>query len=267
MEFWTGGSGVLRDKADRTMLQGPWRIELFGGLRAVQGDRVITRFRTEKTGVLLAYLAVHRERSFSREELIELLWPEADIDHGRMSLRTALSSLRRQLEPPVTAAFGVLAADPSQVRLNPAAIQTDVAEFERALESASEAQDDAERARLTATAAALYRGELLSGYYDDWIVPERERLAASHLEALRRLIRHHAQARELSRALGYAHAALQIDSLNEDLHRDVARLYLALGRSQAAAGQLEVLSRILRDELGRPPSEATRQLSEELTRR
>jgi hypothetical protein len=35
------------------------RIELFGGLRLLQGDRVITRFRTHKAATLLAYLALH----------------------------------------------------------------------------------------------------------------------------------------------------------------------------------------------------------------
>jgi len=30
-------------------------IELFGGLRVLQGDRVVTRFRTQKTASLLAY--------------------------------------------------------------------------------------------------------------------------------------------------------------------------------------------------------------------
>ena len=34
-----------------------WRIELLGGLRAVQADRVVSRFQTQKIGLLLAYLA------------------------------------------------------------------------------------------------------------------------------------------------------------------------------------------------------------------
>src|SRR5690349_4751034 len=78
------------------MLQGPWRIEMFGRLRCIGADRVLDRFRTEKTAVLLAYLAYHLDRTHSREELIGLLWPEADTARGQMSLRTAISSLRRQ---------------------------------------------------------------------------------------------------------------------------------------------------------------------------
>jgi hypothetical protein len=40
-----------------------WRIELFGGLRARRGDQVVTRFRTQKTGALLAYLAYYCQRT------------------------------------------------------------------------------------------------------------------------------------------------------------------------------------------------------------
>ena len=34
-----------------------WRIELFGGLRAVRGETVVTQFRTQKSALLLAHLA------------------------------------------------------------------------------------------------------------------------------------------------------------------------------------------------------------------
>jgi DNA-binding SARP family transcriptional activator len=34
-----------------------WRIQLFGGLRAERGERVVTRFPTRKAAALLAYLA------------------------------------------------------------------------------------------------------------------------------------------------------------------------------------------------------------------
>ena len=66
----------------------------------MRGDRVIDRFRTQKNASLLAYLAFHLHLSHPREALIELLWPECDPAVGRDRLSTALTSLRRQLEPP-----------------------------------------------------------------------------------------------------------------------------------------------------------------------
>src|SRR5689334_10108462 len=76
------------------------RIELLGGQRVVQGERVLTRFRTQKAAILLAYLAYHPDRSHPRELLFELLWPEVELEVGRNRLRMTLSFLRRPLEPP-----------------------------------------------------------------------------------------------------------------------------------------------------------------------
>jgi hypothetical protein len=37
----------------------PWKITLFGGLAAWQGDKTVTRFKSQKIALLLAYLAAH----------------------------------------------------------------------------------------------------------------------------------------------------------------------------------------------------------------
>src|SRR5438876_11794349 len=108
-------------------MQGLWRIELFGGLRAEGDGRIIARFQTQRTGLLLAYLAYHLPARHPREILIELLWPECDPTAGRARLSTALSSLRHQLEPPGFPAGHVIIAERRSVWLNPASLTTDVA--------------------------------------------------------------------------------------------------------------------------------------------
>src|SRR5579871_4206343 len=113
------------------------RIELLGWLRVELEERLITRFMTYKTGVLLAYLAFYRHRSHPREQLIEMLWPGCEPEAGRNSLSKALSSLRHQLEPPGIPAGAILLADRASVQLNPDATTTDVAEFEAALQAAA----------------------------------------------------------------------------------------------------------------------------------
>src|SRR5215813_449744 len=104
------------------MLEYPWQIRMLGGLAAVSGNRTVNRFQTRKAGALLAFLALNLERVYSRDELVELFWPKADPEAGRASLRTALASLRRQLEPPGVAAGAVIMTDRATVRLNPAAV-------------------------------------------------------------------------------------------------------------------------------------------------
>src|SRR6185503_10858117 len=138
----------------------PWRITLLGGLRAEQGQRVITRFKTQKVAALFAYLAFHLRQAHPREVLIELLWPESDVPTLRNSLSVALSSLRHQFEPPGVPQGTVLRADRFSVSLNPALVTTDVAEFEHALKAAAGAGSSLERAQLLTSAVELYQGPL-----------------------------------------------------------------------------------------------------------
>jgi len=118
-------------------MDAPWRIQMFGGLRAECGERDVAHFRTQKTGSLLAYLAFHLDRSHPREILTEILWPECAPAAGRQSLSMALSSLRHQLEPPGVPAGSVIQADRFAVQLNPSVVKTDVAGFEEALQRAA----------------------------------------------------------------------------------------------------------------------------------
>lgn len=238
-----------------------WRIELFGGLRVLSGERVITRFRTHKTGALLAYLALSPGRCHPREELGDLLWPEADLGAGRLNLRVALSSLRRQMEPPGTPYGAVLIADRSKILLNPVSCATDVADFEAALASASRA--DSEAATLT-QAVSLYRGDLLPEIYDDWALGERERLAQAYLGALHRLTRLLTQSGDFDRAFDSAHRALPLDPLCEKSHRLLMHLYAAMGRPAAARQQYQTLAQLLRVEMNAVPSPETRDLAARL---
>jgi predicted ATPase len=140
-----------------------WRIELLGGLRATSGTTVLTQFGSRRIAALLARLALAPQRSHSREELIDLLWPEVDLTIGRNRLRQALSTLRRLLQPP--GAGDVLLADRTGVRLNPQAVTCDALQFAQLAAAGHHVQ-----ARL------LYLGELLPGFYDEWIQEERQRL-------------------------------------------------------------------------------------------
>jgi predicted ATPase len=145
-----------------------WRVELLGNLRITRGEKTVTRFESRKVGALLARLALAPERAHPREELAALLWPDADRTLGLERLRHVLSSLLRQTGTPGAGdADPLLVADRQMVRLNREAVTCDVVEFERRAGRRQYAQ-----------ARALYTGDLLPGYYDDWIQDERERLRA-----------------------------------------------------------------------------------------
>jgi DNA-binding SARP family transcriptional activator/TolB-like protein len=254
-----------------------WRIQLLGELRAQLGEHagddrrpgeasgpVATRFETRKTGALLAYLAFHLDRAVSREVLAEQLWPEEDPDATRPRLRQALAALRRALEPPGTPAATVLIADRATVRLDPQAVTTDVAEFERALRAAAQTASPHEQMQILCHAVALYRGDLLPGCDEEWVLPERERLAEAYIGALGRLAGLQAAAGDLEGAIATARQAVRADPLREESHEELMRLYAAAGRVSEALRQYRELERLLREELDAAPSAATHTLVEQL---
>jgi predicted ATPase/DNA-binding SARP family transcriptional activator len=240
-----------------------WRIELLGELRACCGSQVHTRFTTHKIGGLLAYLALHRDRSHPREELIALFWPEADLDQGRISLRTALASLRRQLEPPGREPGSVLLADRLSVRLRTEAVATDVAEFDRLREESKSDDPQTQIERLT-RALSLYRGDLLSGHYDEWTTMERERLSEARFDALRRLSNALEARGDYAQAVEFSRRVVQANPFDEAAHASLIRLYTALKRPSAAMRQYREWERILREEWNETPSQNVQSLVQTL---
>lgn len=244
-------------------MEAVWRIRMLGGLVAEGSDREISRFRTQKTGALLAYLAYPPPgRSHPRDALIEILWPEEELDSARLKLRLALNSLRRQLEPPGVPAGAIIASDRHSVRLNGCA--TDVAEFEVAIQAARSAGSGFEREHLLARAVELYGGDLLLGHEEIWIFQERERLHGCYLQALDQLVALLQEGGHRRRALDYAHRAVAADPLREESHLTLIRLLAAAGEQTAAGRQYQELERLLREELNVAPSTAARQLIEKL---
>lgn len=150
-----------------------WSVRLLGAVEAHAPGRSLVHWPSRAAAALLARLALAPDRNHPREELIELLWPGVALDVGRNRLRQTLSTLKGLLE--VGAAAPVLQADRMAVRAVPGALACDAANFERWLRAG-----DTERAR------QAYRGELMPGFYNEWVIDERRRLSTlfEHLDAL-----------------------------------------------------------------------------------
>jgi len=214
-----------------------WRIEMLGGLRACRvvppvrreaqacAEMAVTRFRTQKTAALLATLAFY-PRPHAREVLIDSLWPGSNPETGRNNLRLALSSLRRQLEPPDVVAGTIICADRRLIELNAALVATDVAEFEKALSESDGKNGDAKIACLR-RAALLYRGPLLRGCYESWIPLEEQRLETGFFAALEKLVAHAERTGDTDRALIYLEQGLRLDPEQLPLRRAHERISAA----------------------------------------
>jgi predicted ATPase/tetratricopeptide (TPR) repeat protein len=142
----------------------PWTLRLLGAVEARRGERLVTRWPSRAAALLLARLAMAPQQAHPREALVELLWPGVAHDAGRNRLRQVLSTLRSLFEedgqPPV------FDADRQHIRLAPESLRCDAYEFEQALR----------RGELS-SARAAYGGELMPGFYEEWVLEARRHLA------------------------------------------------------------------------------------------
>ena len=106
----------------------------------------------------------------------------------------------------------------------------------------------------------LYTGDLTPGWYDEWIVPERERLRQTYLDALEQLARLLEHAGRLRDALGYAQQLQRADPLHEAAYRQLMQLHLSMDDRASALRVYHTGATTLRNELGVDPSSATQAL-------
>lgn len=239
------------------------RIELLGGIRVLLHNREITRFRTHKTAVLLAYLVLYSNTMHTREQLIERFWPDLDLEAGRNNLSTALSSLRAQLEPP-GAKGCLLVADRQRVGFDAAHISTDVQEFLRTLEKARNAEDMRQRTLLLEHALSLYGGELMPGSYEDWVLVEQSRLRDRYADTLRQLAARYGEDEKREDALELVNRLITIDPYDEQAYQLKMRLLAEQGRPAAALETFDSLKTLLHQELEISPSHITLQFAQTL---
>jgi DNA-binding SARP family transcriptional activator/predicted ATPase len=239
-------------------------IRLLGDFSLIYCDRQVTSLNTMRLQSLLAYLVLHRDVPQQRQHLAFLFWPDATEAQARNNLRQLLHQLRQAL--PIVEQF--LSADTHTLHWHPVTpFRLDVAEFEQALTLADAAARRNDQHALQAAleqAGNLYRGELLPGCYDEWILPERERLRQGHLQALEQLLRLFEGQGDTVTAIRYAQRLIGLDPLSEDLYRRLMRLF-ALNNDRASALHVyHTCVTTLQREMGVDPDPATREAYERL---
>jgi len=237
------------------------KLTLLGGFQAQLEAGAVLVLPTRKAQALLAYLAVPLGQAHQRERLATLLWGAMQDAQARGNLRYALSRIRKIL--PKTPRSG-LVLEGTSVALDPAVVDVDVARFERLVaDGSTDALDQA---------AGLYRGDLLAGLvlaerpFEEWLTSERERLHELAIQTLGRLLTQQQEAGVAEAAVQTGLRLLALDPLQEPVHRGLMRLYVRLGRREAALRQYQLCADALKREFDTPPEAESTQLYQEILR-
>lgn len=242
-------------------------IHLLGDFLLVSGDTPVTTVIVPRVQSLLAYLVLHRSAPQNRSHLAFLLWPDSTEAQAHTNLRQLLYHLRQSLPD----ADQFLSASKQSLQWLPThadgTFTLDIQEMEQALaqaEQAEQRQDMITMRQALEQVLHLYRGDLLPSCYDEWVVPERDRLRQVFLQAAERLIALLEVEREYSTAIQAAQQLLRQDPLHEATYRQLMRLYALRGDRAAALRVYHTCTKLLERELGTEPGEVTRAVYETL---
>ena len=214
---------------------------------------------------LCCYLLAHVGQYVARDELLELLWPEADPSRAVHRLHVAVSGLRTLLGSAAAAGADVVQLDNDRYVVPTQAVQTDFAEFDRLYEGGAAAisRGHADRAADALNAAlSLYHGDYLADYpYAGWATSPRTHFAERRQNALAFLCEQAVAERDWGRVLDLAHRQLEFDwSARSVPLRNVMRSHYALGQRGLAIRAYLRNTKQLEQEFGVRPSRETQRL-------
>lgn len=230
-------------------------VRLFGELELRLGDERLPRLESARARSLLAFLLLHRDAPQSRHRLAFMLWPDSTEGQALTNLRHLIHTLRQaspeldQFLEVTTQTLGWRQSTSNWI---------DVAAFDAA-QTAADAPGVTPRHELEALRAAidLYRGDLLEGCYDEWVLDVRERFRDRYLSHLLRLAEVLASDGDHAEAVRVGRELLRNDPLREEAYRFVMRVHLAAGDRAAAVRVFHECVSTLQRELGVDPSAET----------
>jgi len=206
---------------------------------------------------LLAYLLLHPSTAHRREKLAGLLWPEATEANARNNLRHALWRVRKALE---TGGRDYFLTDDLTIAFDANAdYWLDAAILERKVVEGGSVEE-------LINVVAVCRGELLPGFYDEWIVLERERLQTVFERRMQLLLERLVEEQRWPEVLEWGERWIVPGHAPEPAYRALIYAHSGLSDVVSMAAVYQRCVEALRKELGVEPSEETRALYERLSR-
>ncbi|MCB0133951.1 MAG: bacterial transcriptional activator domain-containing protein [Caldilineaceae bacterium] len=242
--------------------EAPLRVQTLGGFRSWRfGEEIApTAWGREKATHLFQFFLTLRRRYLHKEQIVDRLWPDLDMDRGDRDFKVALNSINKALEPDRQAwseaqfvrrhglAYG----------LNLEAVWLDTEVFDLLSATGNQAllQTPPDRdlaVRCFEAAIGLYHGDFLpERRYEDWSSAERERLQVLALNTMTELAELLLEQAPLE-SLRLTQRVLAIDPVWEDAYRVQMRAFMSQQNRPLALRTYERCVAALAEEFDVPP--------------
>lgn len=225
-----------------------YSFQLFGSFQVVGDGRAI-HFARRKSEALLAYLALHAGPQ-PREKLAGLFWGDSPDEDARRALRVVLADLRKNLGD------DLFIGDRDTLGLNLDLVaELDTRQFSELLRKPEHAS-----AQQLEAALGLYRGDLLDGMYDEWLLPLREHFRSNWLMASLLLIERQRTEGDYTRAIHFARSHIDREPASEKAYQHLIFCLAANGDQEAALQQADACRQALQKYMGADLSAETEAL-------
>lgn len=239
------------------------RVRMFQSLSFDWGgdvsEPIDVRWRTSKVRGIFALLLQNRGTFVQKELLLDLFWPEMDLEKGFIQLYSAVYQIRKAI---ASTNFGMsIVNHKNGYRLDLNGVTVDVDEWEKGLEQASAITDkslDEHRKLLE-----LYRGDYLAKEDYVWAEGERERLRVLWVQHTFEVAEYLVSDKQFGEAVSlYLHVQMAQPFLDESYFK-LMQLYGQLGDHRSVVQQYNQLTAMLQEEYDAEPRAIIREWYEE----
>ncbi|MNJ35106.1 Bacterial transcriptional activator domain protein [compost metagenome] len=214
------------------------------------GEFSIMQWRTTKAQELFLYLLQHRGQLVRKSALIELLWPEYEMDKVYSQLYTAVYHIRKTLEPHGER-FQITNTTEGYI-LKIQDVMLDVEEWEMKLSSLLPlTADNIDRCL---EMMKLYTGHYLQEHDYWWAESERQRIKGLWLEVAFAIAKQYVQQNKFDQAITSYNTICKQHPLEEEAYFALMKIYDTLHNYYMVQRQYEQLTDVFVKELNEQPS-------------
>ncbi|WP_100012533.1 BTAD domain-containing putative transcriptional regulator [Lentibacillus sediminis] len=243
-------------------------IHTLGGLNVWLGAKKLEPqdWQRGKAKELFALFITNRDHLLVKEEIFHHLWPEEAEQTANKKFKVTLNALLKALEPHRKAredSFFITRSGSAYGLNMDAGYELDIHQFEERIMSGLEEKDPKSAKELLESGLQLYQGNYLAELrFASWSLAERERLQLLYLRGAEKLAQLAVRLLDFHLCIEWCEKILAVDNTWEEAYRLMMYSYYQNNNRPQAIRWYERCSRILNEELGVEPMEATQEMYE-----
>lgn len=208
-----------------------------------KGDFEVVQWRTAKAKELFLYLLLHAGKTLRKDELAELLWPEAELTNDYTQLYTAIYHVRNTLK--TFRNHFSLKNITDGYYLSIKNVSIDIIEWKSSIQSAPplDIRTVADYEKIM----DLYTGAYLQAYDYLWAEPERYRLDILWLKTAHQMADCYLQHNDLEKAETWYAKICNLSPEDENAHFFLMKIYDDLGYGMLVDHQFSQLKNSLKE--------------------